>query len=274
MRPVSSAVGGRSVPSSSLPAALGLLEAVLTASDDAILHLDAAGRVTGSNQSAERLLGRHVDEIVGLVCTDLFALHERGQVASALDTAMSGHEVRHLETEIHRPDGMPVPISVSVCPVFESVRIPVAALLIGRDITEQRLAQASLAEVEARVRESEALANVGSWLWDLHTDSVQWSDEFHRIHGVDPLDFEGTLEAHLHSIHTDDREHVRTAMEDAVARDRPFEAEYRIVRPDQDERRVHARAQTAIGSAGTVVGLRGIGQDVTDRRGADGAAPG
>ena len=78
-----------------------------------------------------------------------------------------------------------------------TMRVPVAAVLIGRDITEQRLAQASLAEVEARVRESEALANVGSWLWDLRTGTVQWSDEFHRIHGVDPLDFDGTLEAHL-----------------------------------------------------------------------------
>ena len=265
MRPVSSAVGGRSVPSPSLPAALGLLEAVLTASDDAILNLDAAGRVTGSNQSAERLFGRHVDEIVGLVCTDLFALHERGQVASALDTAMSGHEVRHLETEIHRPDGMPVPISLSVCPVFESVRIPVAALLIGRDITEQRLAQASLAEVEARVRESEALANVGSWLWDLHTDSVQWSDEFHRIHGVDPLDFEGTLEAHIALVHRGDREVLRQEMEDSVGARRALNREYRIVRPDGEERLVHVRAQPMSGSDGLVIGLRGIGQDVTDR---------
>ena len=104
---------------------------------------------------------------------------------------------------------MPVPISLSLCPVYDDDGEPVASLLIARDITEQRIAQASLAEIEARVRDSEQLANVGSWLWDRRTDTVQWSDEFHRIHGLDPLDFDGTLDAHLASVHPSDREIVR-----------------------------------------------------------------
>ena len=212
------------------------------------------------------MLGKH--------STQLFPKHNRDAIHDLFETVMAGDRVSHFETEVLRKDGMPLPISLSLYPVFHGEGVPVASVLVARDITEQRLAQAALAEVDARVREGEALAHVGSWLWDLRTGAVQWSDEFHRIHGIDPLDFEGTLEAHLRSIHTDDREHVRAAMEDAVAKDRPFEAEYRIVRPDQNARRVHARAQTAIGSAGTVVGLRGIGQDVTDRRGAEGAAPG
>jgi PAS domain-containing protein len=82
-------------------------------------------------------------------------------------------------------------------------------VIVARDIPEQRLAQASLAEIETRVRESEALASVGSWLWDRRTGAVQWSDEFHSIHGVEPLDFDGTIEAHLRTIHPDDRDRVR-----------------------------------------------------------------
>ena len=68
---------------------------------------------------------------------------------------------------------------------------------VARDITEQRLAQAALAETEARLREAEALAHVGRWLWDVGSGAVQWSEELHRIHGIDPRDFDGTLEAHL-----------------------------------------------------------------------------
>lgn len=241
----------------------GLLEAILATSDDAILGLDDTARVSCTNQSAERLFGRPEEEIVGLRCTELFPLHVQDQVAVALETAMAGDAVRHLETEIHRTDGMPVPISVSVCPVYESVSQPIGALVIGRDITEQRLAQASLAEVEARVRDSEALANVGSWLWDVRTDAVQWSDEFHRIHGVDPLDFAGTLAAHLALVHPDDRETLRKEMEESVRAQRGLNLEHRIIRPAGDERVVHVRAQPMVGSDGLVVGLRGIGQDVT-----------
>jgi PAS domain S-box-containing protein len=157
-------------------------------------------------------------------------------------------------------------ISLSLSPVFDDHAEPVASILIARDITEQRLAQAALAEVETRVRESEALAHVGSWMWDVRSAAVQWSDEFHRIHGVDPLEFGGTLDAYVAAIHVDDRERTRRKLQESVAEGMPFEDEYRVLRAGDDVRHVHVRAQPTIGSAGTVLGLRGIGQDVTNLR--------
>jgi PAS domain S-box-containing protein len=96
------------------------------------------------------------------------------------------------------------------------------------------------------------------------TGAVQWSDEFHRIHGVDPLEFEGTIDAYMACIHPADQQRVRSEMEAAVASGRRFEDEYRAVRPDGEVRWVYARAEPMVGSAEVVVGLRGIGQDVTD----------
>jgi PAS domain S-box-containing protein len=177
--------------------------------------------------------------------------------------ALAGDRIRHFETEFLRPDGMPIPVSLSLCPVFSNHQDPIGAVAIARDITEQRLTQAALAEVETRLQEGEALAHVGNWLWDLRTGTVQWSAEFHRIHGVDPMDFAGTLTAHLGMIHPEDREQVRTDMARAITTVRPYEREYRIIRPDQEERILHVRAQPTIGSEGTALGLWGIGQDVT-----------
>ena len=175
----------------------GMLAAILETSDDAIFTQDADWRVTSWNPTAERYFGHAESEIVGRPCVELFADHLRDEIEAVVERVMTGDRVDHFETEILRWDGMPVPISLTLCPIYDGVDDPVAALMIARDITEQRLAQASLAEIEARVRDSEELANVGSWLWDLRTGAVQWSDEFHRIHGLDPLEFEGTLEAHL-----------------------------------------------------------------------------
>lgn len=240
----------------------GLLAAVLETSDDAIFTHDPSWRITSWNQTAERVFGHTAENVVGHPIIELFADHLRDEVEGVLS---AGDRVSHFETEILRGDGMPVPISLAVCPVDDESGVPAASLLIARDITEQRLAQASLAEIEARVRDSEALANVGSWLWDLRTGTVQWSDEFHRIHGVAPLDFDGTLDAHLRPVHPDDRPAVRTGMDASVRSGRAFDHQYRIVRPDAEMRAIHVRAQPTVGSDGAVVGLRGIGQDVTDR---------
>jgi PAS domain S-box-containing protein len=110
------------------------------------------------------------------------------------------------------------------------------------------------------------MAHVGGWLWDVRTGVVQWSDELHRIHGVDPLDFEGTIEAHVAPIHAEDRPRIRATLEACVVSARAFDDEYRVLRPDGTLRWLHARAETAIGSAGDVVGLRGVAQDVTSQR--------
>ena len=143
--------------------------------------------------------------------------------------------------------------------------LPSAAVVVARDVTEQRLAQAALAEVEVRLEEGEALAHVGSWLWDVRTGTVQWSPEFHRIHGVDPL----TSMARSSPIWVGSI--PRTASGSGPRwsvrwrRAGPFNDEYRIVRPDGEIRVLRVRAQPTVGSAGTAVGLRGIGQDVTER---------
>jgi PAS domain S-box-containing protein len=137
------------------------------------------------------------------------------------------------------------------------------AVGVAQELTETRLAQAALAEVEQRFSEWEALAHVGRWLWDVGTGTVQWSDQLHLMHGVDPLDFEGTLEAHLGAVHPDDRDRVRSLMEDAVATGQPFEDEYRVVAEDGVTRWFAMNAEAAVGSSGEVVGLRGVSHDIT-----------
>jgi PAS domain S-box-containing protein len=154
------------------PAAL--LDAFVETSDDAMVSHDAEGNVTTWNQTAERLFGYPAHEIVGSPYAALFPDHVRDDVRAVVEAVMAGDRVKHFETEILRKDGMPMQISMSMCPVFDGDVVPVATVLVARDITEQRLAQATLGEVEARVRESEAMAHVGSWLWDRRTGSSPW----------------------------------------------------------------------------------------------------
>jgi PAS domain S-box-containing protein len=244
------------------PAAV--LTAIVEVSLDAIFTCDAAGRITSWNPAAERLFGRQADEVLHGSFEILFPEHLRREVKAAVSTVLAGDRITHFETEVQRPDGMPVPVTMSWCPLFDGRDLPVASVVVARDITEQRVAQATLAEVETRLDEAEGLAHVGSWLWDIRTGAVQWSAEFHKIHGIDPLDFRGTLEAHLELIHLEDRDSVRAAMEDSVASGRPFEREYRVLLADQQVRVIRIRAQPTIGSAGVPVGLHGIAKDVTE----------
>jgi PAS domain S-box-containing protein len=243
-----------------------VLESFVDACDDGLFSYSGDGLVTSWNRSAERIFGYPAREIVGRPTTGLFPEPLRQDAELVFAGALDGASVRHFEVEMVRKDGMPIQVSLSLRPVSVPDDAPPHCVAVARDVTEQRLTQAALAEMEARVRESEALSHVGTWGWDLRTGAVQWSDELHRIHDVDPLEFAGTLEAHIDVMSADDRERVRQGMLGAVRSLRAFEDEYCVVTNDGAVRSIYARAEPMIDSAGSVVGLRGIARDVSDRR--------
>ena len=228
----------------------------------ALFSHDAQNRIVAWNRSAERIFGYAEHDIVGDVLTSLAPGHLRADLELVARRVAAGERVDRVFTEIERKDGMPVPIALTLSPVMDEAGEFLGAVGVAQDLTETRIAQAALAEVEQRFREWEALAHVGRWLWDVGSGAVQWSDELHRMHGVDPLDFEGTLDAHLSVVHPDDRDRVRALMEGAVATSQPFEDEYRIA-DDSTTRWFAMRAEPAVGSSGDVVGLRGVSQDIT-----------
>src|SRR5450432_1273144 len=45
---------------------------------------------------------------------------------------------------------------------------------------------ATLSVREALLSEAEHIAHMGSWVWDVPTNSVYWTDELFRILGYDP----------------------------------------------------------------------------------------
>jgi PAS domain S-box-containing protein len=105
--------------------------------------------------------------------------------------------------------------------------------------------------------------NTGVWTWDVTSDLVRWSREAYRIHGIDPSEFAGTGAAFFELVHPDDRSRLRARVSSAVREQRPFEAAFRIVRPDGSIRLVTNRGRPSYDAAGTIV--VGTITDVTER---------
>ncbi len=244
---------------------VAFLSAAVESCDDAVVSVDNGGLVASWNRNAERLFGYGGGDVLGQPVTSLFPEHQREHVSALLVRVLAGETLDHLPIEGQRKDGMAVEVALTVTPVFDATGRALGVCCVATDVTERQIAQAALAASEARLRRGEALAHVGGWVWDVGSDSVQWSDELHAMHGIDPSDFEGTLEAHLAPIHVEDRAQVCSGMESAVAGRRRFVAEYRIVRSDGGVRWMRAEAEAALSSSGAVVGLQGVYQEVTER---------
>ncbi|MDQ1517487.1 MAG: hypothetical protein QOE80_3317 [Actinomycetota bacterium] len=246
------------------------LVAVIERSSDAIMTCDRLGRLLTWNRSAERLWGWGPSEVIGQSSVELlFPPHLQNDIRKLAQRVLAGETLEDIETEARRRDGMLVPIAVNCSPLVDETGTVHGGSLVARDMSELRLYQATLAESEARLRDAEALAHAGMWLWDAATDTVQWSDELHRIHALDPRHFDGSLAAHLAPVIAEDRDRVTEAMLAGLRTGDALEIDYRIARPTGERRWVSARGTATTDSSGRRVGLRGICQDVTDAKAAE-----
>jgi PAS domain S-box-containing protein len=148
------------------------------------------------------------------------------------------------------------------------VLIAVSLLVVGATLSEREEGRRALAETAARLGEVQALAHLGSWAWDIRRDVVSWSDELYRIFGLPRPGEPVSYAAYLDRIHPEDRAYVDETVARALAEQRPFALEHRVVRPDGSERVVFAQGDVVV-EDGRAVAMLGTAQDVTDRRQAE-----
>ncbi|MBW8302799.1 MAG: PAS domain-containing protein, partial [Brevundimonas sp.] len=117
-----------------------------------------------------------------------------------------------------------------------------------------------------RLQRAQALAQMGSWEWNIQTGELLWSDEIFILFGL-PVDaFGASYSAFLERIHPEDRARVEEAVRCAVEEGADYAIDHRIVRPDGETRFVHEYGEVERDQAGRPVRMRGIGQDGTRSR--------
>lgn len=113
---------------------------------------------------------------------------------------------------------------------------------------------------------SQKIAQIGSYHWNASLRKSKWSDETFRIFGREPDKNAPKFEAFLEAIHPEDKEKFLKAYQAAEKDCRPFEIEFRILRPDGTERVVFDQSDPIFGEGGEIIGWRGAVQDITERK--------
>jgi hypothetical protein len=218
------------------------------------------GTFLRANETLCRLVGRSEDQLrregVGDVVDD-------PRVAEALTSAAASLQ---LEAPMRHSDGRPVIGLVTLTLVRDEHGAPQCYVCQVLDMTERHEAQARLAANEAKLAEAQQIARLGSWEWEVATDLVTWSDELYRIYGVTRKDAPHSYGAYLDKVHPDDRSRVDRVIETGLTERRPWNIDYRIVRPDGEQRMIHARGEIVLDDEGRAATVRGTCQDVTESR--------
>lgn len=125
----------------------------------------------------------------------------------------------------------------------------------------------------ARLRRSEQLmvdtqgvAHLGTWEWDVSQPTAEWSDELYRIYGMTREEYTPSYEAYLTMVHPDDRQRVVDATSRVLHEHVPYSHDERIYRPDGALRYLHTWAHPVVDEQGVLRRLVGVCQDITDQK--------
>jgi signal transduction histidine kinase len=140
---------------------------------------------------------------------------------------------------------------------------------VAVDVTEHEAAEARLRASRERLDRAQRLARVGSYSWDARRDAWTWSEELFRLAGLDPAAGPPDWDAWLATVAPEHRDAWRAAVRDAIRDGRPFDLHFRLRRPDASQRIMRSRGGPVRVADGTLAGIEGFSQDVTELKQAE-----
>ena len=244
------------------------LSDMFEAASDAILIVDKLGIITEANKQAIELFGLSANNLKGKNVESLMPKRFRDQHSSIRKGSFAeakSRELNHaLEFYALGKDEKEIPVEISLS--YTTRNEEKYAMVSLRDITDRKESEKILHRNEIMLRRAQHVASIGSWDWDIKSNTLVWSDEIFNIFGEKPSLKEVSYDDFLAHIHPGDKEEVINAINSALIYDQSYNIEHRIVRPDGTQRLVYEQGDVFRDETGEAINMVGVVRDITEQK--------
>jgi two-component system sensor histidine kinase/response regulator len=229
------------------------------------------GRWLEVNRALCEIVGYSEAELLERSFQDMTHPDDANADVELLRRVLAGEvQTYQIEKRYFHNDGHTIWVKLSVAVVRDEADTPLHLVSHVEDITRAKATESALREGRRLLDESQAVAGVGSWAWNLETGEPSWSVQQYLLHGLNPISEIPTLEQFADQVHPDDRDRLATSIAAHVAAHRAFADEYRITLPRSGGRTLSVRGDFLAGdpASGLPPRMAGTTQDVTAERAA------
>jgi two-component system, cell cycle sensor histidine kinase and response regulator CckA len=220
----------------------------------------SSGRVIDANSRLAEMLGCNMGELLGTSVSDWIARESLEQVLEHIRTSSE----EPYEHSLRRKDGTTFPVESRARYLpWKGKTVRVTAI---RDITDRKRAEEALRHREMELKEAQRLAQVGSWEWEVSTDTISWSDELYRIARRDPQLPPPSFKEFPRIYTPDSWKRLEPLVQNALRTGAPYELEMGRIHPDGTKKWFVARGEAVRDASGQVARIRGTVQDITERK--------
>jgi PAS domain S-box-containing protein len=227
---------------------------------------DLNGRFLATNHVYQTMVGYTEEELRALCFLDLTHEDYRDANWSLVTELLEGKRGQfQIEKKYLRKDGGSIWVSNNVSLVPGTERVPRFIMALSEDITQRKRTEEALRRSEGYLAEAQKLTHTGSWVWNLRTDALFWSQEVFRIYDYDPKKMAHPTWDFFERIHPEDRpkfEQRKKRLATTQKERADSKIDFRIVLPDGTVKHLQSIAHPVIESGDEVVGTV---MDVTEQ---------
>ena len=241
-------------------------QSLAAAAPVAIYRLDADAKCVDLNRRWSDLTGIPIDEALGRRWVDLVPDEYKAHALDVWGEIVTGPGEYRAEQTVHHRNGSTLQVLTQVVSETDADGRVIGWVGTLTDLTDLKETERALARSEARLRNALESASLVSWVADLDTGRIDWSENAASVLGLP----EGALPTEIQeglSFVSGSAVTFRAgrAIESLESGD-PFEIEARFERAGEDPRWILARGQARAPGLGEGRRIVGVVADVTARR--------
>jgi len=251
-----------------LQASQSFLQTVLETAPIAIFWKDLQGIYQGANTKAAEIFGlSSIADLIGHTDAQLAWSPEVVKTIQAEDRHIIATQEPYLNTVQHliTTTGVEVWLEVNKVPLYDEKGNLFAILGTAQNVTQRKRTELERQDLTDRLTLALQAGGYGTWTWDL-SDTITWDQQMYAIFGVEDLDYAPSPQAWWSFVVPEDRPWIEAQLSKVLAGEQSLYAEFRIRRPDGEQRWIQLYGQVQWDDQGQPATLVGIDRDITHRK--------
>lgn len=137
---------------------------------------------------------------------------------------------------------------------------------IARDVTDVEQTKEKLITNQRLLNESQKMAKIGSFEFNLQTNELVWSEELFNIFEIDPKEKENLYQLYVNRIPAEYMALLNIKLQEAIIEKKTYEIEHTIVLDDGSKKWILGYGEPIVNKNNEVIKIRGIAKDISTQK--------
>ena len=242
------------------------LQTFIDTANAPIFGIDSGGFVNEWNNMAAQITGFTREEVMGQSLVNVYITEEyRASVKEVLDDALLGKEAANFEFPLFTKDQKRVEVLLNATTRKDVNGNVVGVIGVGQDVTERKKAELEMTRVAKELQTFIDTANAPIFGIDANGLVNEWNNMAAKITGFTRDEVMGQSLVEVY-ITEEFRASVKEVLDNALSGNETSNFEFPLFTKDERRLEVLLNATSRRDVTGKIVGVIGVGQDITEMR--------